>query len=81
MIDPFLLTIDKEDNCDLYAITLSNKLPSLPFHFVEENDNDLARFLPDITLEGTGLFIGRHGYTGMGDFYSNTHGNTGMGFF
>jgi hypothetical protein len=42
---------------------------------------DESEFLP-VVVDGSGWVIGRHGYSGMGDFiHTGTHGNTGTGFF
>lgn len=81
MPDPFLLTIEeKYANLDPYAITLAKKKEEAKFYVIKE-DESWNDYLPFVDMMGSGLFIGRHGYSGMGDFYSDTHGNTGMGFF
>ena len=45
---------------------------------------DLLRDINCGVFWSTGILIpviGRHGYSGMGEFYSDTHGHTGMGWF
>lgn len=79
MPDLFLLNIEQED-IDIYSITLAKRKEELTF-YAEDKEDDFDPYLPFVDMMGSGLFIGRHGYTGMGDFYSDTHGNTGMGFF
>lgn len=81
MPDPFLLTIEeKYQDLDPYSLSLAKRKEEIKFYHIEEED-DFTDYLPFVDMMGSGLFIGRHGYTGMGDFYSDTHGNTGMGFF
>ena len=79
MIDPIVMMLDDMTDEDPFAFSLAKKkYEDLFFNIWEEQSLDA---LPIILNSGTGLFIGRHGYTGMGDYYSNTHGNTGMGWF
>jgi hypothetical protein len=79
MPDLFLANIDDDIELDIYSLSLAKRKQEIEFYHVEEED--FQAYLPFVDMMGSGLFIGRHGYTGMGDFYSNTHGNTGMGFF
>lgn len=79
MPDLFLLNIEKQD-IDIYSIVLTKRKEELIFS-TKDIEDELDIYLPFVDMMGSGLFIGRHGYTGMGDFYSDTHGNTGMGFF
>jgi hypothetical protein len=78
MVDPFVMMLDNMIDEDPFALALAKrKFEEMFFHISIEED-PLSYY---IDMGGSGLFIGRHGYTGMGDFYSGTHGNTGMGFF
>ena len=80
MVDPFTILLDNIIDIDPFALALAKKkVEDMFFNIPQKEDDELSPY--DIDMSGSGLFIGRHGYTGMGDFYSDTHGNTGMGFF
>ncbi len=78
MVDPFTILLD-DIEADPFALLLEKKRYEDSFFKTNIEEDDLSQY--NIDMNGSGIFIGRHGYTGMGDFYSGTHGNTGMGFF
>jgi hypothetical protein len=75
MLDLFLHSMDNRSDLFVYSLL---KIHEQRKTFDMKDNMD---FFPMVCIIGSGLIIGRHGYSGMGDFYSNTHGNTGMGFF
>ena len=75
MPDPFVLSMDNRKDPFVYSLFKIHQERKM-FDMKDNMD-----FFPMVCVDGSGLVIGRHGYSGMGDFYSNTHGNTGMGFF
>ena len=81
MVDPAVMMLDNMMDEDPFALSLAQK----KFEIVQigETSSIYEHFIRSLEIDaaGSGLFIGRHGYSGMGDFYSGTHGNTGMGFF
>lgn len=80
MVDPFTILLDNIVDNDPFALSLAKKKYEDSFFKTNiREEDDLLDYYID--MSGSGIFIGRHGYTGMGDFYSDTHGNTGMGFF
>ena len=84
MVDPVVMMLDDMTEEDPFALALAKKqleIALFPETMIEDDVyEDFIKSL-EVNGSGSGLFIGRHGYTGMGDYYSNTHGNTGMGWF
>lgn len=80
MVDPVVIMLDDMVEEDSFALSLAKR--KYEIELFDLWDDEPLDALPIIYNEGTGIPpIGRHGYTGMGDYYSNTHGNTGMGWF
>jgi hypothetical protein len=78
MPDPFLILLSQDGNDPFMSALIRKKFEDSIFHTTKWDESD---FLP-VVVDGSGWVIGRHGYTGMGDFiHTGTHGNTGMGFF
>ena len=80
MVDPVVMMLDDMIEEDIFSFSLAKKKYEDSLYPILYKDIDFYN-LPLILDFGSGIFIGRHGYSGMGDFYSGTHGNTGMGFF
>ena len=75
--DPFTFLWSEKDDPFVYSLAKMKREYELFGIVGDVSDSDMF----PMVMSGSGLIIGRYGYSGMGDYYSNTHGNTGMGFF
>jgi hypothetical protein len=77
MSDPFVLMLENVGVDVFMSSLIRKKFEDGIFRSSTLNESD---FLP-VVVDGSGWVIGRHGMTGIGDFYSGTHGGTGTGWF
>jgi hypothetical protein len=78
MPDSFMIMLENTGVDPFMSSLIKKKFEDSIFHTTKWDESE---FLP-VVVDGSGWVIGRHGYTGMGDFiHTGTHGGTGCGWF